>query len=58
MYEPIVTKTVRILVDQLIQLRKNSKTVVNMAPHVHLFAMDTCRTSNSLLQVQTSLTAQ
>ena len=42
MYEPIVAKSVNIFMNQLDQLHENSKTMINMAPRVHLFAMDTC----------------
>lgn len=41
-YEPIVTKTVNIFLHQLCQSQTTSRLTVNLAPRVHLFAMDTC----------------
>ena len=46
MYEPIVSKTVGIFIGHLNQLCENKGSmVVNLAPRVHLFAMDTCMAS-------------
>ena len=58
MYEPIVTKSVSIFMNQLNKLHENSKTVINMAPRVHLFAMDTCMAFQSFRLIETDLRTQ
>ena len=42
MYEPIVANTVNIFMEQLHLACARQDSLINLAPRVHLFAMDTC----------------